>query len=660
MKRLLRVLACALLTLALLPATAWAKSYEVGPVEIDATLGADGSLLVVEQRTYTFVGSYNGIYWDVPRGQYQGRTIEPVVTWVGAITPNGQKLFEEGAGGTAGTYEVSEQPDCLRLKMLWPATDEAVTFQMSYELPSLATRWADVGELYWQYVPADPGSEGEWTSVRAAVHLPVPDGEAVIAGQNVRAWAHGPLDGEVSIDGDKVTFFSPGVGAAERLEARVTFPEGWLGNAPQVDEAHLDSVLAEEGRWAKDANARRWQARLVVYGVPAFMSLWGVGAAACMQWHEAKRKRQIPQAQFGDTYFRDVPTDDHPAVLGMLYRGGNPDAKGFAATLMRLVDQGRVAMDIVTTRREDKRGRVKEVREWCLRKRDRTLRRPDRHADNRKIDDRAYDFLFTVVADKHKHVVDPSLLGASDEPYVLMSFFGETAQKWPGAYAAGFNKWSDAVRAQYDARNFETRLPDDGLFIALLGLGTIALSVVVAIAGMLLGTPNIPLCIGFIVCFGGGLYVILKDEGGPSVVLSQEAADIIAKLKALRRWLTDFTRLEEAIPTDVVLWNRLLIMATVLGVADEVIKQLAERLPDVLQDEDFLGNGWQNEIEHPPVGIIDKSVGAAVAVSAAALYHGSSPSTVASSHDSSPSGGGGGFSSGGGGGFSGGGRGGAF
>ena len=55
--------------------------------------------------------------------------------------------------------------------------------------------------------------------------------------------------------------------------------------------------------------------------------------------------------------------------------------------------------------------------------------------------------------------------------------------------------------------------------------------------------------------------------------LSDEALELQAKLKALRRWLKDFTRLGEAIPTDVVLWNQLLVMAVVLDVADEVIKQ---------------------------------------------------------------------------------------
>ncbi|MBR3234153.1 MAG: DUF2207 domain-containing protein, partial [Atopobiaceae bacterium] len=62
---------------------------------------------------------------------------------------------------------------------------------------------------------------------------------------------------------------------------------------------------------------------------------------------------------------------------------------------------------------------------------------------------------------------------------------------------------------------------------------------------------------------------------------SPEAVEINAKLDALRRWLKDFTKLEEAVPNDVILWNRLLIMAVVLGVSDKVIEQLKLALPAV-------------------------------------------------------------------------------
>lgn len=53
----------------------------------------------------------------------------------------------------------------------------------------------------------------------------------------------------------------------------------------------------------------------------------------------------------------------------------------------------------------------------------------------------------------------------------------------------------------------------------------------------------------------------------------------------LRRWLKDFTRLKEAVPQDVALWNELLVMAVALGVAKEAMRQLRMAAPEMIESE---------------------------------------------------------------------------
>ncbi len=65
---------------------------------------------------------------------------------------------------------------------------------------------------------------------------------------------------------------------------------------------------------------------------------------------------------------------------------------------------------------------------------------------------------------------------------------------------------------------------------------------------------------------------------------------------ALRRWLCDFTRLDEAVPSDAVLWKGFLEMSVVLGVSRRVTEQLATAMPDLLSS-DFMSQtsswcGW--------------------------------------------------------------------
>ncbi len=654
-----------------MPSRAWARSYTVSTDTIDATVQTDGTLSVVEQRTYQFSGSFNGIYWEVPRGSFEGRAIDTQILAVGVVQNGQLNAFSEGSNGDASSYELSEKDDCYQLKLSLPVQDQTVVFQVAYQAPNLVSRWADTAELYWQYVPADPSSDVECQNITATVHLPVPSGEPVNPGENVRAWGHGPLDGEISFAGNDVVFYSPGVGTKEFLEARVTFPPSWLKDVPASEERRLNTILSEEEQWAQDANAKRRNARLATYGIPGLMILLSIGSVVAVKVVEKRRRHKGPKAQFQDTYYRDVPSQDHPAVLGMLYHDGHVQGSDFVATLMCLADQGRIGLDAVPVDKPVKKDKTKRVREWRLLRRD-TLgsRLSSRQKyEGKAIDDAAYSFLFDVVGDKHRHAIDPQLLGPSGEPYVLTYFFDETAKGWPGAYEAGYNKWSGAVKDAYDKRGFEKKASvSDSLFPGGYGLLVIALGVLLAVIGMFAGTPNGINAIAFILCFATGIYCVMKDDTTPTITYSQEGMELRAKLEALKRWLCDFTRLEEAIPTDVVLWNRLLVMATVLGVAEQVVKQLKVYAPQLVEDPDLESYAWCSRTEDGleiPLAALSRTVEKSHSASYSALHPSSdynevSSSSLSSSRDSSSRGSGGGFSSGGGGGFSGGGRGGAF
>lgn len=654
-------LALVLLTLGARPASA--REYEVDGVSIDATVMADGSISVVEQRTYVFKGSFNGIYWSVPRGIFEGREVESSIGSLGVMEEGSLREFVPAEDGAAGTYELSEQDDCWSLKLYWPAEDETVVFQVSYVMSGLATRWSDTAELYWQYVPVDEESDVEWTNVTATVHLPVPSGEPVKAGENVRAWAHGPLDGTVSIDGADVVLFSPGVGSREFLEARIAFPPSWLSKVRATDEVRLETILAEEDQWAKEANAARRRARLVAYGFPGLMSAIGIGSVVAAIVGKKRRRAKAPKPQFDDKYLRDVPTNDHPAVLGMLYHDGRPGATEFIATLMRLTDVGRIKLDAVWREEHDKHGRASRKRAWRMLPGRQTAagfgKGCELREGGKKIDDTAYRFVFNIVGNPKRHDTDRSLCGPSGEPYVLDSFFAESAEKMPKEYAAAYGNWEMAVRDAFYHRKFQVD-KEYSVFPGALGLADFAFAVALGIVGMFLQVPNLYLATGVILCFAGGIYCVMADDEEPIPVLSQEGAEVRAQLEALRRWLCDFTRLEEAIPDDVVLWNRLLVIATVLDVADEVVKQLRAFAPHVLDDERCTVSDWLVEDPEDVIGVPARSLAASVAKSSSSGYHSVSTSSLAGSRNSSSSGSGGGFSSGGGGGFSGGGRGGAF
>lgn len=206
-----------------------------------------------------------------------------------------------------------------------------VLFRVVYAVTGVATRYSDVGELYWKFV--SDGWEVPSEDVACTVDLPVPLSETFSAGDNVRVWAHGPLSGTVTTGGNRVRAMAPSVSSGEYAELRVTMPAAWLSGMDAVGEECLGAILREEKGWANDANARRTWARVIAaaaLAVPAALAIVGV-VLYVVALHDYKKRHT---AKFQDKYFRDVPSDDHPAVLGCPYHGDKAEQGELTATLM--------------------------------------------------------------------------------------------------------------------------------------------------------------------------------------------------------------------------------------------------------------------------------------------------------------------------------------
>ena len=104
--------------------------------------------------------------------------------------------------------------------------------------------------------------------VRVTVHLP-----AGVTRDQVRAWAHGPLWGNVAIEPDaSVVMTVDPLPAATFVEGRILFPAAALAKAKPTAGARLAAVLAEEKKLADQANRDRFWARVkvVVWSVVGF------------------------------------------------------------------------------------------------------------------------------------------------------------------------------------------------------------------------------------------------------------------------------------------------------------------------------------------------------------------------------------------------------
>jgi uncharacterized membrane protein len=487
----------------------------------------------------------------------------------------------------------------------YDARDERRTFDISYTVLGAAKVGPDVAELYWKFVGDQHPGVGE---VRVALDVP---GD----GLDVRAWGHGPLDGLVEIQGTRVLLTAPDLPPGRFVEARVTLPSNAFTVAPSGD-ARLPRVLAEETRLADEANAERERdaaasrrRRLVLDVLERVYWLFPVAgwAVFALLWTRYGREHRAP-VDVGE-YVREPP-DDPPAVVPMLFAWGSVPPVALSATIVDLAQRGHLTIEEL---RKDR---------WIL---------PD-----------AIDWKLTRSASED--ALRPF------EHEVLERLFEEGAETtqsefedWCKRHRTSADRWWRSVQQKLKTELRERRYIEGGKFGVyagnVLAAGAVAASGAVVVSqGIVAGAVGI----------GSGVVQLVA-----TILLRRRTvagAQRLAEWRAFRRFLEDFSELEEAPVGHLILWERYLVYAVALGVTAQVARALAAKIPAEASSATTFAPWFHGS--HGP-GALD-SIG-----SLSGFANGFGPTIVAAAHppssSSSGSGGGGGFSGGGGGGGGGGG-----
>lgn len=623
---------CALVALALLllPAAAHADGYSMTQTYIGATVEADGSLTVVEGRQFDFDDDINGVFWEINTGtNQQGGTAGVDVLSVEEEDTAFNKV-DSANKGDSGVYTVEQTGDGVRIKVFSPhESGDSATYYVSYTMTGAVMNWADTAELYWKFV--GDGWSADSDDVEMEVYFAnAAAGTAAVKGDNFRAWGHGPLTGDVSLDADEpmVTYTIPCVHQGEFAEARIAFPSDWVPQLAASREERMSTILSEEKEWADEANARRAHARMIANALVVLSVVAAVAFTGTIVM--LKLRKPKPKPLFQDEYFRDVPSADHPAVLSALMSWNEVPDQAYIATLMKLTDDRVIKLEESTeTKKKGLLGREKEEQTYRL----------------------------TVTDEGWKSVKKDSVDRA-----VLKVFFAGVKPDESGIRSRTFSELEDYVSDHAESAGDKLEDYQNTVKGELVDREYVASDGIVAMVfGLVLGILIAFIPIGSIFFTDAAQANVIAAVISVPIVLvgigvsltfrryTPEGAEVAARCKALKHWLEDFTRLKEAVPGDLILWNKLLVMGVALGVSKEVLRQLAEAVPADLRDsDDFYDNYpcywwyYHHYGNESPLDSFDD------------VYH-ETIRELASSSDSSSGGGGGGFSGGGGGGAGGGG-----
>ncbi len=555
------------------PSLAQAKSYTMPKVNITAEVQSDGSLHVTEQRTFNFSGSFTAVWWTMDNlpsnASIEVNSVS--LAFLGGDTDSGEGVVLEPipetdfelswreAGGPGDTsYSVDEDENTTYV--FFNATDTYMLVQYEYTVVNAVQAYADCADLYWKFVGDAWAVDSE--NVTCTISLPVPGDTTPVVGTDVYAWGHGPLTGSLSFNDDAsvVTYKEDRVPAGEYAEAHILLPVSWLGNmseearALHSGEAHLDSVLEEEQDWADAANASRLRA-LSMFIILGAITLAFIAWAIVMFLRYGKEHKPT----FIDEYWRDVPNKDvHPAVIGRLCRWNRASSEDFTATIMHLANLGAISINRGGYDVADKRGRVERVEDYYLTLNETKL------DELGPIDRKAVEFLFGDVAD--------------NQPSMWMSSIAAFGEDHPKKFNNAMEKWKGVVTKELNKQHYFEAKGDMMQGNMVIAIGVFALSMVVLAYFMGNFWPILFALIG-----GVAVYVISNFMSRRS----QVGADEYAKSMALRNWLEDFTALDERVTTDVKVWGEFMVYAYLFGIADKVVKELRNAVPEMFAQDDM-------------------------------------------------------------------------
>ena len=519
-------------------------------------------------------------------------------------------VYREDPSEAPGTYHYRMRGRDVLISWGYSATDEARSFVLEYTILGAVEKHADVAELYWQFI--EPEHEWRADTSRVTVNLP-----GAVPAADISVYPHGPPWGKARRADGLVVLTCDPLPRDEMVEARILFPTAVIAYSPRQDGREVrESVRREEGEWVTEANAARWKAKLVLafkWALPALAAVGAIITWLALYLKYGREHRPATEMQ----YLRDMPNDWTPNQVAYVWRWGHLGPNDMTATLMDLVRRGALKLIVSTETHAVLGGLLGE------------------RTEQEYVIERVRDYRGEL-SDSEQYLISRVLFHDVPGDMVSLDTFQKKARGSPRGAQKRFKNW--LKRAKKEAKRMEVVDPASKTALGVcIGLAVILVMGSIALGGML-ESPTFLMSgiVGFALIPGS--FAIMRR--------TPQAADALHRWQAFRRYLTDFSRLQEYPPPAVTLWEHYLVYAITLGVADRVIEQFKELYPQVAETTTAATfPHWVSSSGSPLSGM--DSVGSVLSSFNSTL-------ATATSSFSSSSGSGGGFSGGGGGGGGGG------
>ncbi len=435
-------------------------------------------------------------------------------------------------------------------------------YEINYTVDNIIHKYMDCAELYWQFI----GNEFEIDCDVIEGKITLPYNEYLT--EEIKAWAHGPLNGTITIlNNQEITFNVDNFNAGNMLEIRIATPISLfpLSNKNiKIDK--LYEIISEENVWANEANEARERqekyrkiADIVVIIICSAFGLFGVFKIKKYLGIIKNTPKLKPDIKLD--YYREIPGGDDSlptdATFMKSYYMETNIPNTISAMMLNLALKKAISFE-VNSKNNIKVNLLLTEDNNVLKKEEKIL----------------YDYLKKV---------------AKDDNYFSM----KEMEKYIEKHITSFNKMTDEIvketkkkqleKGTYNKENEKPRTKYTVIaifsfvFLVFTILGLIMTIVMYSRWYMLL-IPLVVLSVLLILSF-----ILISRYN----YLTQEGINERERWNGLKKYMEDFSLLNEKEVPDLILWEKYLVYATVFGISEKVLKQLKIKYPDMMNDNNL-------------------------------------------------------------------------
>lgn len=581
--------------------------------EID--IQENGDLLVKE--SITIDGSYNGFelsigykYFD-EYTLYSADSLEVIKVCESSktnpLTDIGS-CFTEVSSASSGdslvyTHKKNTSKDIFRL---YNPSSRRKSFYIEYILKNVVVGHNDINELRLNML--DSSFSESLDKINIKVNLPK-------TSSDLRAWAHGPLWGNITLDDNKnyVLFEIDEYNAYTAIDIRMTFDKDIVSTDKKSNINKLDSIIEEETILANAANEEREGTKKInkIKNISFYIisSIWLVVAIILFINFRKKHDKEYI-GEFKEDYYRDFPSNHSPEIIEYLMNKKVSEV-GFSASILNIIYK----KGFLVEKRTTEKGIIfkKEVEDYELILNDKDLKEE--------------------LTDLEKNIRTFLVISYGDSKGFYLSSLDEVgkSETKARAFINKFDYWKRETEKLAKKEEFFENTDSKKTSLVLFSI------IPFIMIPIYIEYNSLVLLLAFIAVILI-IYVITSNKR------TKEGNELYLKWNALKKFLKDFGNFKEKELPEIALWEKYLVYAHVFGIAEELRRQMEIKVPNIENYSNGLSTYDYMRLNHAINRSVTTNINTAIR---------SANAKIAESNVSSGTGSGGGFSGGSfGGGFS--------